>query len=286
MLIGYDRPAMTWSLSGGDASVVGDWTLGNGQPRDVTRIQWDSGAQTTATVVYLTGSFAAASVVRVGAVLGIALDAGLKVTIKGKRPVDGGYTYDLGGNSQSQRTVRMADGSVGIWWVFDDGLDAVDSVQLAIYNDFDGVVGIDASAYVDLGEAWVSPAQDVPAEKGWRQGTQFDDYSQQSLGHQPWPLRFANGRALRVTLARQRWDEVYGTPASGINLATLGQRIAQGKTSVAIPRSRIKGALDTESLHATAQLGLCTHFDLIEHRAGQYFTGAIEWAEAPAAPMV
>jgi len=205
MLIGYDLP-IDWAL----AITSGTWVtpeaaLQDRSPSERTRVQWPSGSQHTAVTVAITGARSRAFVPRLAALLGTTLPAGLRVEIRGKRATDAGFTYELGGNALTRRTVEFDDGSVGCIWAFADDLDPILAWQLLIYNDVDGVPGISASAYLDLGEIVVCPAVDVPHRPGRRFATVDASPSYRLLGGRT--IR-AGRTAYRVLTVRPMFDRI------------------------------------------------------------------------------
>lgn len=148
-----DPPAYTLTISGTGASIDSAGSrLSDSSVASPVRFTSASGAQTTATTWKTQHVFAAAKPIRAGFLLGTSLPVGMKITVKGKRAADGGYTYDLGGNSQSQRLVEMYDGSAGLWWAFAADLTDVVGIEVTYWNDVGGSVALAASSGYRVGE--------------------------------------------------------------------------------------------------------------------------------------
>ena len=169
MKLGYNLPT-DWSYSiasgawvGGDAGNPA--YLHNRKPAESSYFTWSAGSQTTSSTVSWTATRDGEFVASVGALLGSSLPEGTKVVLLGKRTIDGDYTYDLGGNSQSQRLVTMLDGTTGCVWEFAEGLDAITAYRLVAYNDVNGAASIVAETQFKHGEIIVCPALKIPTGK-------------------------------------------------------------------------------------------------------------------------
>jgi hypothetical protein len=136
------------------------------KPGEPVLLEWAAGEQTLTTTTVITATRSAAFVPRLAVLLGSNLPAGLRVELHGRRPEDAGYDYGLGGNSATQRLVRLWGGSVGAWWALSDGLDPITGYGLTLYNDADGSLALDASEEFELGQLIVVDALHIPHEVG------------------------------------------------------------------------------------------------------------------------
>jgi hypothetical protein len=184
VIIGYrDIGTPTLAVVGSGASVVTDVLLFNEMPAESTRFLWlatGSPAITDCLEIQLTF---AARTLRAGALLGLqyltgagspmtystaeSLPASVRIEVMGKRQGDAGFTYSLGGNSITQESVSLPDGSTACCWVFDAGLSPVIGLSIKIYNDAAGQTWADADTYLDIGEAPFRECVTVPGRPGW-----------------------------------------------------------------------------------------------------------------------
>src|SRR5690349_16556915 len=113
------RPGVTWSISGGDASFIGDPAdLCNGQPASGCRIKWRTDSAQIADTVVLTGDLDETISAGCAALLmprfstESVIPAGVKVTFSGANVSSAGSTpVALGGNSLTGRTVLHPNGA-------------------------------------------------------------------------------------------------------------------------------------------------------------------------------
>jgi hypothetical protein len=260
--------------------------LFNGRPADATRIQWCSGAQTTASYVQLQFTLSAGIVPgAVGLIglniLGLADSSGLKVVFTGRRSTDpvGTYPYALGGTSATTRTIKRADGSYAAICVCASGLTPIVGWQMQIYNDQNGAANIAASQFVDLGEAWCSPAFDLDIDADWKL-TFAQSKVAQSINNQPWPVLYPPARTLSVT---RREVDFNGAFVDGANPCwqSLRTAIGNGQASILIPRWGTAAAPDVAKIHATAVFGIA-QFSEFERAPGDLFQLGVTSTEVPA----
>jgi len=282
MLISYSRPAIIWALIGPGAAWLSDdagAALINGRPAAVSRLQWLSGAQTTASVLTLRGTWATAFAPRVLALLGLTLPAGTLITLAFRRAADAGYTYlaDLA----SQRVVQLPDGSRCAWFVLDDGLDAVIGVEFRIANDVDGAASIAADSAFDIGEAWVGPTVEIPHTADWKDIDNDPSVQRRSKGSQPFTTEVRGYRTLQAPFALGKLPVVRGGGlANGMDWQMLRANIRASSRVTVVPR------FDTAAeIHRTALFGV-GRFDPIAHLSGPNYFGGIVVDEAPATAAV
>lgn len=168
-IIGFNRPASpSWNIVGTGASFDTDAArLSNGIVSDLTAIVWLSGSQTTSSVLKLQSTWPIPQVVRLITFIGLKdIPAGTKIVVTGKRQSDSDFTYALGGNSATQRTVLLPDGSVGAWIICAAGLDPIIGYQIAVYNDVNGSTSFVASQFIYVGESDALAGLDVKIKDG------------------------------------------------------------------------------------------------------------------------
>jgi hypothetical protein len=170
MRLGYSIPRdWSYSISGG-AWASGDAGnpayLCDRAPQERTYFTWPAGAQTTSTTCSITATRVASFVPGLACLLNTSLPLGTLVKLYGRRVGDAGYTYALGGNTQTARVVALPDGGRGIIWVPATGLDAIYAFQVQAFNDVFGAAVITAEALHSIGEVNVMPASVIDHETG------------------------------------------------------------------------------------------------------------------------
>lgn len=299
MLLGYDRPTLTASIIGGIASWVGDGTpdkLGDGSPQSVARITGLSDSSPAiGEYTEIDFSWSGNRVPRVACLIApststaTALPEGLKVTVLGRLASGGGYTYDLGGNSATQRTVRLPGGGIGCFWVFDDGLAECNGIALRIYNDVSGGTVFDADTELDLGEFAVMPAVQLCARPGYEWQQTDPTITRRTLTSQRNRVPRTPYRSVTVELAPADTDDAQnGGLANGLDWLRLDDYIAQAQDCIAILRWRDENlAFDEDVLHANALFGFAENSGGMQHvpessRRDRRYTKRLTLTEIPA----
>jgi hypothetical protein len=282
MKISYNRPAIAWSLIGAGAAWLSDdagAALTNGRPAAVSRLQWLSGAQTTASILTLRGTWATAFAPGVLALLGLTLPAGTLITLAFRRPADAGYTYQA--DVASQRVVQLPDGSRCAWFVLTDGLDPVIGVEYRIHNDVNGAASIAADSAVDVGEAWVGPTVEISHTADWKDIDNDPSVTRRSKGSQPFTAEVRGFRTLQAPFAIATLAAVRGGGlAGGADQQLLRAAVRAGQRVAAVTR------FDTPAeIQRTAVFGVA-RFDAIAHLSGPNYTSGITVDEAPATAVV
>lgn len=295
MKIGYDpvNPAnASWSLTGsGAAFVTDDSGLDDGWPQRRTRISFtDTVSQTIAETVGVRRTWGTAFVPRGGCILGVERPSGvslegLKLEIRGKRPEDAGFTYALGGNSLTQRLVQLPDGngSIGLFWLYDAGLDPIHGYEILYFNDIGGATTLEPSEVFDTGEISVRPMVDMPIKKGWDMPWQdptirrrTDSGSQSDrVPKDPW-------RRLVCEFAMGRDADVFrGGLADGMDWQMVQRQLLRGDPVLLFPRWTNAGVFDADTLHRWA-LFAEADVDGVGHVAGPWWRSRMEFDEIPA----
>lgn len=267
MLIAYKLPA-DWTYTISTSWITPDnEVLHDNSPAELVRFAWDdTDPQTTGNTVIIGATRATAFVARAGCLLGTSFPVGLKVEILGKRAADPGYSYDLGGNSMTQKTVRFADGTVGLYWVFDEGLDPIVGYQVTFYNDVAGSPSILPEAAVDIGQIRVGPAVLIPHEVGWSDGPRDPSIIRRTLGGQVQRVGRTPWRTGKLKPAYGRVDKARGGAlANGLDWQQLNGILAKDPFCIIFPRWE-----DIDDAQKTAVFGLVT-VPAIDHRAGPIY---------------
>lgn len=278
MLLSYNRPAITWTLAGdGAAWLTESDVLTNGRPAAAARLQWLSGAQTTASVLTLRGAWDTAFSPRLVGLLGLTLPVGTLITLAFRRAQDAGYTYLAG--QASQRVVQLPDGSRCAWFLLANGADPVIGIEYRIANDVDGVATIAAGAVVDVGEAWVGPTVELAHGADWSESETDPSTVRRSKGSQVFvaeqpAYRSWHGPLVLANVAKVRG----GGLAGGADWGTLRAACHGNGRVAAVPR------FDSISeLHRTALFGRAT-WDATQHLNGPLHSGGLTVDEIPASP--
>lgn len=286
-LLGYSPPNLSFTLSGTGAAFLTDVVLTNGRPTEVTRIQWlSTGTPATTDTLEVRGQLGSARVLRVFALLGLSCPAGVKVHVLGKRAADGGFTYDLGGNTQSAVTRELHDGTIGVWFLADAGKDAVEAIAFRFYNDLGGSTWADADTELEIGEAVAMPAVALSI-RGQGTDVELVDPSQRSrgIGSQLATVAYVPYRQWAVKLSPADEDTLRGdTLATGVNLLSLDYALAGSRPAVVIPQWQDDaGALDVDRLHDFAMYAVAERIGANKRGAGRHWDKDWLFSELPAA---
>lgn len=274
MKISYNRPAIAWSLLGAGATWLSDdagAALTNGRPAAVSRLQWLSGAQTTASILTLRGTWATAFAPGVLALLGLTLPVGTLITLAFRRPADAGYTYQA--DVASQRVVQLPDGSRCAWFVLADGLDPVIGVEYRIHNDVNGSASIAADSAVDVGEAWVGPTFVVNLRRTMQDHVIDPTVKRRSYGSQTFAAPRLPYRSVQLELVPQK-DTATAIGA----VRTLRGQVMQTNRVAIVP-------VETD-VYATALFGTAYQFDLAALDTGKFWSAVFQADEEPARPAI
>lgn len=282
MLISYSRPDdIAFSLIGTGSAWLSDdagAALADGRPANASRLQWLSGAQTTASELILRASWASAFAPRIAGLLGVTLPEGTLVKLAFRRPDDSDYTY-LAGTPQ-QRVVTLPDGSRCAWFVLDADLDPVIGIEYHLVNDVDGAASIAAGASVDLGEAWIGPAVEIPHEKGWSRGVTDPSVIRRSLGAQVFGARRASYRTLQVRFSAAPGADVLGEGlANDEDWGKLESALTGAEPCIALPRWTGETA---DYIQRTTLFGYASAAGPVQHAGGDLYGRDYSFEEVPA----
>ena len=280
MLIAYSLPD-DWTYTISTAFLTPDVELLHDfAPAEKVRFSWDAtDPQTTGNSVILSGTRATAFVPRGGCILGANLPAGLKVEIVGKRAADAGFSYALGGNSLTQKIVKFADGSNGLYWVFDDGLDPIVGYQITFYNDVAGAPSIAPAAAVDVGQITVAPMLNIPHELRWSWRRKTTSLTSRTLGAQVQFVPRTGYRTGKMKATIQGIAEARdGGLANGMDWEQFLARLAESPFSIVVPRW-----VDIADAQRTAAFGLVDELPGVAQAAGDFYEMAdLTFEEIPA----
>lgn len=264
-LLFYRRPANpAWTLSGVGAEFESDIALSNGNPGVLTSFRWLSTlSEATTDYVALRGDWLQAIIPRGAWLLGLSLEGGafpvgVMFEVRGKRAGDVGYPYALGGNSLTEVSRELPDGSIGIGWLFAEGLDPIIGIEIRIFNDADGATWADADTYVRIGEADAAEGVDVCVSPGWSRTRTDQTEVQRTRGSQLHEVERVNFDSVEVSFAPGTGDEAF---RQGLATGEDWQRIvalvtrAGARAMVYVRTEDSAGAFSSVDLHASMLFG-------------------------------
>jgi hypothetical protein len=263
-LLFYRRPSPAWTVAGTGAQFESDVRLSDGNPGVLTTLRWLSTVSpVVGDYVAIRGDWLTAATMRGAWMLALSLEggefpAGVKFEVRGKRAGDVGYPYALGGNSLTEVSREMPDGSIGICWLFDDDLDPIVGIEIRIFNDANGATWADADTYVRIGEADVSEGIELCIAHGWSTSRDIRTQGQRTLGSQLHEVARVDFRVLEFALA-PALDSA--ARLAGLANGTDWERIASlitragARTMVYVRTQDMAGAFSSAELHASAIFG-------------------------------
>ncbi len=287
MLIGYGMPAVSApTLTGTGAawlSADAGTAMFDGKPGRRTRLRWLSGTPTTAQVLMVAAPLGTTIRPRVVALLGLkGVPEGVSVMVAGKRPADGSHIYTLGGGN-SGVTRRMADGSIGCWLILGEGIDAITSLAVNLYNNAGGVTWATAATEFEIGEVVIMPAVTVRLSESWAIARVDPSAHIRSRGGQVSSVQATSYRRFTGSLAGSPTADVRGGAlANGDDWETVAAAIVGGRRCCVVPQYRNSaGAIDPALLNRSAVYGVAVEFPGPQNIQRQYFGGAIAVEEVP-----
>ncbi len=275
MLIGYSQPAIsgavgitgaTWLTADGGAALF------DRRPSRKARLQWGAGAPSIAQYVAITATFATATPLRILALLGSTLPVGCRVDFLGAGG-DG-----LGGFCDDARTVRMPDGTVGVWGVAREGDPAETGVEIRVYNDVDGAPWASAGTVVDVGEVVSMPGVRLLIEPGWEL-TEPGSMAEKAR---------SRGAALNSVSAGY-YDRMHFISQVDSVAAVRGGGLTNGMDWLSIRRAMMNNARiavvprfnSAAEVNATARYGVAETIGGIAHLGGDYYRWEWDFEEVP-----
>lgn len=230
MLISYSRPeSIAWTLVGkGAAFLTDDDRLTNGRPESGTRIQWLSGAQTTASVLDMQAVWPAAATIRLCGLVGLTLPVGTRIVCGLRRPADANFDYV----TAECRVVQRQDGVRVAWFPFDAGLEPCIGAEFAIYNDVGGSSPIVADSTFSIGEAWIGEGEAWCIRPQYESSRSDLSRLNKSIGGQPFPVRRRAEALSQLEFTPQVYTDAYARTGS---LADLRERMLAYVPVVVVP---------------------------------------------------
>ena len=273
MLLSTDRPDLTWTLVGtGAAFLTDEDALTNGRPSSGTRIQWLSGAQTTASFLQLRGTWVSgAQPIRLAGLVGLTLPIGLKIIASLRYYSSWGYREVEGVVVQRQDGVRVA------WFVFDQngdpGDDDVAGIEFKIFNDAGGVAVIDADSTFDIGEAWAADGSEWCIRPSYESDREDLSKMRDSIGGQPFPVRRRSKAISQIELT----PVIYGSAFGDTGLSVIRESLLAYQPSVVVPMTAepfTGGGIDAAYVNKFAEFGYANNIGPIKGEAPRFVMSA------------
>lgn len=264
-LLFYKRPVdPVWTISGTGAQFESDVALSDGNPGVLTAFRWlSTGSPAISDYVALRADWTGAITARGAWLLALSLEGsafpkGVKFEVRGKRAGDFSYPYDLGGNSLTEVSHELRDGSIGVGWRFDEGLTPLVGIEIRIFNDLAGATWADADTYVRIGEADAAEGVAACVAPGWGVDRRDQTEVQRTRGSQFHEVERVSFDEVEVSLAPATGDDAF---RQGLDTGSDYQRInalltrARARAMVYVLTEDSNGAFSSEDLHATMWFG-------------------------------
>lgn len=272
MRLGFSRPSpIAFTVSGG--SFLTSVLLDNGRPKQVTRVQWDgdvsSDGDEITDYIDVRATWSTAQPIGMIAMLGWSCGAGVRVVVTGRRPADGAWTYALGGNSTTQRTVARSDNRIR-HIVIPTATDSLVGVQWRIYNDKDSSTwAVNGETSLDLGEAVPMRTEELKVKPGYEDRPVENSLLRWTLGSQPHSKVRTTRRELPFELTPDQVAAIRGQGlASGTDWSRIDAALAGYAPCMALMHYLDEsGSLDADALHETALFGVTTERGALKHVA-------------------
>lgn len=272
MLIAYsppDAPEWTLASSGSGQAWINDddgTPLTNLRPALGARIQWLTGAQTTASYLELRAAWPTGQRVRFVAVLGCNLPAGTRIVGIGRPTGEVDFDEPLGADADVRLYQRARGERIAILQIPDTAPE-LDGIALRIYNDVDGSADIPADQVFDLAEVFIGDGHALAMRKGWSLTLVDTSRSEETNTGQRFTAVGARYWRLDAQPAFKRVAALYGDEASTAETSYLRllERIDRGQPVLVIPRYSTAALL-----HESAIFGTVREVGPIKHLAGPY----------------
>lgn len=275
MLIGVNQPSpITLSLNGATwLSADAGSALVDGRPSRRSRIAWPAGTPTLTQSIQLRALWVAPTPIRIVALLGLGIPAGVHIELRGRRQADAGWTHILGGLALTQRTVQLPGGAVSHWLVLPHGLDPLVGLEWRIINDRAGSTWAAPGTPVDIGEMVAMPAADLPHERSWTLRLVDPTRITRSIGGQVSGAARTPWREATLGLAAA---DLLAMRGGGLDWQAIEAAAAGGRRLVVIPRSSSPNELHRTALFGVAQIDESTHV------GGDLYGSRLTVSEVPA----
>ena len=283
MLYGHTRPASVWSVAGANSPAFEtDVRLDNSQPSEQTAISGIASSSPTIGEYFdLIADWSVPQAIGVVGILNLSCAPGVRIVATGRRLGDGGYTRDLGGNSDTT-TAQLADGRVqAIIVPTATGNDYI-GLQLRIYNDAGGVTWADDETDLFVGEIGIFSTLTIRKLDARREtGRTARRLKERAVSGAVHLARRGEYRSLSLTI-HGTVAEAYTRGLDGLDWDTLrAMQDSHLYRALVIPRIHGEGgSVDYELCNRTALFSVVEWGDT-SHSVGQNVECSLSVEEAP-----
>jgi hypothetical protein len=215
----------------------------------------------------------------------------LVVGVRFRRPADDTYDYiPTGMSNWFQSLVPDASGKSSIWWLFPEDMDEVAGVAFRIYNrryvsDSDPDAGASASltsaSYIDIGEAYASPAVDLPIEQKFSYQKIDPTIRRRTLGGRLDKVPRTPYTQLDVKLPADYTEvERMGGLLDGLDWRTLEGQLLQAAPCAVAFQTKENGAFSKRELNLNAFMAECEPGPT-SHVDKTYYTKTLRFTQLP-----
>lgn len=283
MLYGHTRPASVWSVAGAESPAFEtDVRLDNSQPSEQTVISGIASSSPTIGEYFdLMANWAVPQAIGVVGILNLSCAPGVRIVATGRRLGDGGYTRDLGGNSDT-RTAQLGDGRVQAIILPTATEDDYIGLQLRIYNDAGGVTWADDETDLFVGEIGIFSALTIRKLDARREtGRTARRLKERAVSGAVHLARRGEYRSLSLTI-HGTVAEAYTRGLDGLDWDTLrAMQDSHLYRALVIPRIHGEGgSVDYELCNRTALFSVVEWGDT-SHSVGQNVECSLSVEEAP-----
>lgn len=238
VIIGYGNyeytGPQTLGSAGGSSFLSDPDALFDGRPSTLTRVQWISGAQTTAsyTAIEFAPAFAGSDTptdvpIGVFAILNTSLPPGLKFEI---------FFGAVGGTPVATSTMELnPDGTTSGIAVFDTQQSLANLIGVQFFNNVAGGTPIAPSDEFTIGEIFVGARADFDIKRTLKQGYANTAKLRLSAANAQWPVLNPPVRQLTVDVVPQPQEETFSGEDAMIDTQTLLTSIMNSNVVCVIP---------------------------------------------------
>lgn len=277
MFISTDRPSpITWYISSGAAFVTSSSYLSDGKVAMPCRCSWTTGAQTTSTIMQISGAWSSSITVQIAAVLcpktAYALPVGTPVSV----------TF-LGPNVRVSGVIqKFADGSNGLILFSTSPVSGVTGITLEITNNIGNATVFTAGQNLDMGEIWVGSVTAYKIANNVALGLADPTTNRRSHNNEPWPLFGKPYDTLSVEFSPMNDAAAYD-PTSSVTFRQVRYSLSTAQAALILPRVYKPGTttVDNVALNQLAIFGRPDKIDDLTRNGDLYWTAKMQFSQAP-----
>lgn len=225
MIIGYDRPKLTYTLTYASFSTDSS-RLTNGRPASRTRLQITPDASN---ICVIEAVFDAPNISHgIAGFVGTDIPVGASVTCDFKRTGDASYGY----MSQTGTVVQRRDGVRCLWIALTPGT-STSVIGVRFQIDVSSVPLVDGTGYIEIGELWSSPAIRHYAQNDYKRAVIENGSYANSISGQPFSTNRQQSHSHSFSLIPEEWAVSFGDQSK--DLAYVRQAVSQHRPAVITP---------------------------------------------------